>query len=362
MTTTASTIPAVMFTTADGDSHSPVPTLGLAPLNPVIKSGAMFSVVEVITAQQAAHILEYAEQGGGGLKQRRPSPNLIREWQAAIKAGEWRAVPPGLIWSTPGDDGKAALLNGQHRLRAQVSTGLTLPWLVTYNCPLDAFPLIDTGKKRTTGDALFMAGAADTGNVGAQLGSALRLMVCYLRYAAQVGQEGPLAEGESAFPEWTLWNRVRVSNPSILTALREHSGMQESIRVGYRIRNSKTGLGGFNTAAIAWFHRLVSDMDPGYGTEGGPLDVFLRQIVTGEHIGKDDPALALRNWFLAGMPCGGEMSHRTQRERALFGLIAAWNAFARRQPMDRLRFTRADRMPLPKSVRPPKNDGGSGRS
>lgn len=57
------------------------------------------------------------------------------------------------------------LLDGQHRLRAVVKSGMTVPMLVAYGVPPEAIATIDRGKKRSHADILHFNGYTQCSNL-----------------------------------------------------------------------------------------------------------------------------------------------------------------------------------------------------
>jgi hypothetical protein len=90
----------------------------------------------------------------------------IRKYVEAMKAGQWELNGETIKFSTEG-----VLLDGQHRLRAVVQSGVTIQSYVIHNLSGKVFDTIDTGANRSIGDLLALQGEIDTG----RLGPALRL-------------------------------------------------------------------------------------------------------------------------------------------------------------------------------------------
>jgi len=67
------------------------------------------------------------------------------------------------------------LVDGQHRLRAVLLSGSTVPIWVAFNVPLTAQATVDTGKARTLGDTLGMRGVKNAVN----LATVIRRLYCY---------------------------------------------------------------------------------------------------------------------------------------------------------------------------------------
>lgn len=73
--------------------------------------------------------------------------SVVKTYAEAIKRGEWKTSPQGISFSVSG-----RLLDGQHRLMAICSCGLSAPIYVTYDVPDDAFEVLDQGARRSYAD------------------------------------------------------------------------------------------------------------------------------------------------------------------------------------------------------------------
>ncbi len=305
-----------------------------------LKPDQMYAVVEMVSPERAARILAEANTGTETLRQRNRSEASIADQMGWMTRGEWRPVPPGIVYDT-----ENRLLNAQHGLTAQVRVGMTLPWWVTYNCLPEIFPFIDTGKKRTIGDALFMNMVIEKAGSGGHLGSALRLMCTYEDYQAGLYPE-----------QWPDWCKRRLSHTQMLAVLARRPLIGESLAFASRMIQRD----GYNRAALTVFHRLVLDK---YPRDAGHVEDFVEQVMTGRRTEKGDPADTLRGWWSHGAKTvlNIAQNHRTTRERALFALIWAWNLYAAGERFKRgVRIAANDPMPEPRGMRKLSTTSGSG--
>jgi hypothetical protein len=74
---------------------------------------------------------------------------LVRTYANEMLAGRWRITGEAIQFGTDG-----RLLNGQHRLNAVVMADVPVTFLVIYGIDPDAQLVMDSGAKRTAGDAL----------------------------------------------------------------------------------------------------------------------------------------------------------------------------------------------------------------
>ena len=94
----------------------------------------------------------------------------IDRYKRDMLAGNWRLAGDPIRFGTNG-----ALLDGQHRLTAIVEAGVTLPLLVIRGVQPEAQTVMDTGRRRTAGDAL----AIDGKGYASRLAAAALLKISY---------------------------------------------------------------------------------------------------------------------------------------------------------------------------------------
>lgn len=77
-------------------------------------------------------------------RQRTVSPHHIDKLDRLMRQGKYRLTAEPIMIDTNGD-----LINGQHRLRAVVQSGCTVPFLVVRGVPPESFAFIDQGRRRS---------------------------------------------------------------------------------------------------------------------------------------------------------------------------------------------------------------------
>jgi hypothetical protein len=103
--------------------------------------------VETIEPQQANELLER------NLCNRAIIPATVEKYAAEMKSQKWDLNGESIVIDQNGN-----LLNGQHRLRAVVQTGIALVVVVVRGVKPEAFKTLDTGRNRTGRDLLTIAG------------------------------------------------------------------------------------------------------------------------------------------------------------------------------------------------------------
>jgi hypothetical protein len=77
--------------------------------------------------------------------------------KSQLLSGHWLLTHQGIAISNNG-----VVLDGQHRLRAVLETGISVEMLVTSNVEESVFSVLDTGKRRDGSDVLSVNGASNT--------------------------------------------------------------------------------------------------------------------------------------------------------------------------------------------------------
>lgn len=88
----------------------------------------------------------------------------VKKYAADMLAGKWKQNGTTISFDTNGN-----LLDGQHRLRAIVLTGVTVTFPIVTGLHPDTFDTFDTGRARSAADALEMVGLSDGRRVAAAL-------------------------------------------------------------------------------------------------------------------------------------------------------------------------------------------------
>lgn len=241
--------------------------------------------IEEVTPDIAKEWLE------GNTFNRRRSDRLVDFYAEAMLAEEWRLNGEPIIF-----DGKGRLQNGQHRLWACIEADKSFWTVVVRNAEWDAIYTIDTGRKRSMGDALTLKGEKDVANLAAML-------VWVWRFENGVMDMG---------------GRSRPTNVTLLKLLDERPEIRDWINlVAHRFRHTIHVPGGLMSALFYEFS-LIDKKD---------CAAFLEQCITGENLSAADPAYAWRRWMMARYK---ETAKPNQQTVAAI-TVKAWNAFRRHE-------------------------------
>lgn len=197
-----------------------------------------------------------------------------------MSEGRWRTNGEAIIV-----DERGMLLDGQHRLRAIMDSGLPQMMLVVRGVSHEAMPTIDCGIKRTAGDVLGMRGRMNS-NV---LAGMVKMLIAW----------------EIGIQRWVS------SHAEILSYLDEHPELEASAA-----RAAKPPRG-ISAVLCATAHAIFARIDQ------EAADQFVDDMYSGASMDRHDPVLVLRNRFLAHRT--NAMNAKETRWMSLGLMIKAWN-------------------------------------
>ena len=126
----------------------------------------------------------------------------LEKLSEAIEKGEWKVTNQGIAFDADGN-----LIDGQHRLAAILQTRQTVKMMVATNMDAGIFDVVDTGSKRSTGDALDILGSEH----GRTVSAALKIYICYQK-----------------FPE-KAWSGAAIQQPSTTDVIAIYKDRQDEI-------------------------------------------------------------------------------------------------------------------------------------
>ncbi|MFJ6655264.1 hypothetical protein ACIQNG_02705 [Streptomyces sp. NPDC091377] len=231
---------------------------------------------------------------------------------------EWQLTHQGIALDGSLETG--CLLDGQHRLNAITKAGIPVSIYVFEGLPRTAFPVLDTGKRRSGVDTLSSTGEKYL----PVLHSTIRHVLLFKN-----------------MPD-SLWsgNGARIANSRILAAYNEGSDMyREAVLTGRNI--SKHVFASQTAVAVGYF----------VTTEAAPavkIDSWIEGLTSGANLEMGDSRLALLK--VPHVRKRGLNRKYSMREQVAM-YIKAWNAWARDEKIDNLRFRKAEKMPIPVEVK-----------
>lgn len=238
-----------------------------------------------------------------------------RRLATEMTEGRWNeGLPDGIKLDT-----NFNILDGQHRLRAVVISGITVKMLVTYDLDPETFVAMDSiAKKRTAGDTLALYAGISKYRVN--IGGALRLVKNWDNQLRNSGMSS------------------QVSNTEILDFGNDFQklgvDLEEYARVASRVR-TKTRLSvGGTLAGLLMTTRATPGVDH---TE------WLTGLTTGANLSPGHPILALREYGMKNSAAG-------QSEEALPRYLKAWNSYIAETEIHMMRIGKSDRFIRPVEI------------
>ena len=209
-----------------------------------------------------------------------------------------------LRWEVNGEtiicDAAGQLIEGQHRIKGVIETGMPLWSLVVVGIDRDRFKTMGQGAKRTAGDILGIRGVKNS-----------RLLAAALRWVYRYHNE------------MMMNPHPNITDDELADTLPDHPDIVDSVPFG--VRAHTVAAPGMVTA----LHYLCRKQDLGLANH------FFWAFATGENLDQGDPILILRNRMLKGF--GKKLSRDILRdEQKAPMIINTWNLL-RKHPTVRLK-------------------------
>lgn len=184
----------------------------------------------------------------------------VEKYVGALQRGEWRPNGEAIKISRAG-----VLHDGQHRLAASVTAGVSFRTLLIEDLPEDLQETMDQGRKRTMSDLLTLRGENNT----TTLAAALRFLWLWE------------TQGELRSPGGVRQPTAR----QLFDVLERHPGIRSAVRWG-------PSPPGMNKSLAVTLHYKFSEVDEENSVE------FFTRLTTGAELSDGDPILMLRNRLL----------------------------------------------------------------
>lgn len=202
--------------------------------------------------------------------QRNISPRRVDLLAEKIDAGTFMHTHQGIAISTEGN-----MVDGMHRTRAIMQAGKNVTMQVTIGVDPRSFAVIDTGKSRTGGDALRIAGYDHT----PKLAAAARLLYTY----------NVVSDAEANGRPAPSWKTIRLTNADVLEVVEStDGGLQAAVEFDARMKLAGTvGLVPASAAVGAYLiHRVWDPASP-------PIVRWWEGLLNPYGLGAEDPRAAL---------------------------------------------------------------------
>lgn len=250
-----------------------------------------YTRIEEVTPEMARDML------ARNTRNRNLRPKHVYDLVKALKAGKWCMNGDTICISEDG-----TLIDGQHRLTAIVTSGVTARMMVVYNLPNDpeVFGTKGIGKSRHYADVLSIEGAKNASTLATALSLTFRC------------------------DEGAMFDKVVLTNNEIVEVYKIYIGMDESVAKCMRSR------GLVPASILAACHYMFSRRD------SDAADAFVEDVITGVGLSAGDPVLALRDRYMRNAKSSAKLP-----QAILMGLtIKAWNHRRKGLAGTRLDFSR----------------------
>ena len=298
------------------ENASKAPSLTVADISEVCINNPGAVVKATITPELAQHLLALINTHNRPL-----SPARVRQYVDVLKRGQYvfngESIQIGLT-----DSGHMQLLNGQHRLHACASAGVSFETVLVLGLPISVFSTIDRGKTRSHSDVLSVAGFKNTHNIQ----PAARILV-----AMEAGFSPTIRSTMNLITAEDILQYVYANEEVLMDA---HA-------IASRISSVA---GGIQSAWIIFYvHAFQQRVQAGFS--GQEVAEFCKAIETGASLKAMNPALALRQWLGRGGSKRKGASGKNVLEAATF--ITTFNKWIEGSSLQQVRPWAADSSEFP---------------
>jgi hypothetical protein len=224
---------------------------------------------------------------------REPTRGRVVRLTNSIRRGEWQVTGDTIKLDKDG-----LVLDGRHRLLACIAAGMPIRSLVVRGVPTEVFSVLDTGKNRTPGDVMGIAGYKNRVAI-ASVARGLILIDASGRYD----------------PPNRLELDPLLTHTAQLRYAQEHPEVEQGVLLGNQVRAA--GLKG-GAGLLGLLFALLIRVDE------NAAGVFAEHLGSGANLDSDSPILRFRNRLISDqrMPNG-----LADREHLIALGIKAWNAW-----------------------------------
>lgn len=241
--------------------------------------------------------------------------NVERKLVAAARRGEWLLTNSAIGFNTDNE-----LYDGQKRLFMVVSSGIALPFNLSYNNPIKAFEVVDTQQVRTAAQTLHSNKVANAGRMSAA--SRLVFLFDNVRETFRYTMTNPQARAHYEKISFDL-QAAYAAVTKLITGRRKDN--QPALMIPAAA-----------TAAYYVCKRAFPE---------GPHDAFVEGLASGLEMKAGDPRWVLREFLR-----NPRNKRQAQFHMALY--IKAWNDFIEERPRSQITWRDDERMPVPLTAKP----------
>ena len=271
--------------------------------------------VATITPAEAAKLLMTINT-----RNRRIKRGHVSRLTRAIVSGEWKVTSQGIAI---GSDG--VLLDGQHRLAAIVRAKIPVQIVISRNCDPETFGLIDTGIKRTAGDAVFLSAkdSSEMGSFNNLIAGGIKLYISYKQRPNSI---------------WSGGYEV-ASNTAIMNVFKTREA--DSIALIKYLRSCWKTFRPLNMSGALAMSLLA--LDEAWTMED--IHSFFNLVTTGAGLEETSPILSFRNYVTNNYRLKVRVKGNTG-QIALASLMKVFNAHQTGKSISKFRAPKIPPMPM----------------
>lgn len=266
------------------------------------------AAMETITPETAKKMLSNNDNN------RKISHHMVDLYAREMQNGEWSANGEAIKFSESG-----RLLDGQHRLMAVISSGIPLYTLVIRGLKDETQQTMDSGKKRSVGDALNLQGERNSN----QLAAIARIVYV----TDQLGLEAAMR------------NQIPPTPGEIIDFVHKTPQLQDLLSAARVFQRDSGGMMTISMFAALWWAFAHLDTSA--------ANSFFSSLATGAELSADSPILLLRNQLQSARLHGQNRSMRNGRIQVAALTIKAWNSWRRGKSIKMLKFSVNETFPEP---------------
>jgi hypothetical protein len=232
----------------------------------------------------------------------------VIEWSNEMRDDHWQFPAAPLMFNENNQ-----LMDGHHRLRAVISYGKPVKFVVWRNTPTTLMAVIDDGRPRTLGDWLAFMGVLDP-----------KVKAAALLKIVQYDKTKTFTEDRGGT------KNARINRSSLVAAWDTYKDEVESVTpYGHKIERQI----GIPTAIASATFAVLARQSPDNAIN------FWEQLGTGANLAEDDPIFALRRQLIKAKQSRSSGAHRQDRrtDTQMAALtIKAWNYWLEGRPVQNL--------------------------
>lgn len=275
----------------------------------VVPTTAIETSVRLVTPAQADFWLTHCNT-----KNRTLRVTVVRKYARDMEAGRWLLTPESIMFDPEGN-----LLNGQHRLKAVIESGATVPFTISTNVDPEVFKVLDSGVKRTAGDALASKGRQSVHKRAAVARSLLLWDI-------------------SPDDTWSSWGSI--ITPAEVLEFEEANQERVAAAMDYYPASSEMRGNRLTSTQVASF----ADRVLRHSATPELLPQFIEGMIGNVGLYHQDPRLAARNFDARSK--GIRNSNLVNQATATI-LVRAWNAWLKNEQVRSLYFKNGQPLPMP---------------